>query len=945
MKLPKLMELNQSKENTEEFLGYDHNLRTQTGEWFDAENMTADFYPAASPRKKRSIQYKIDKTPFADTGLYFEPLSVGMTYDSSTLIMLRNIVDENGVFRGAWFTNNNKPYLAEDFKSVVINKESEVSLSVYGYTKNKEPGEEDPKIFPTAEWRDVNIKITKPDGTVITYNSLFKHFKCHIGQSNSNCRAYYDVQTEQYAIATSSETSDGIFEIKKNSRLSNVYKSMALNVDTATNTVTLSIILQPEASSQYNVDAFARYIVKTGLKIKDYLICDKVVSTISFEDGNYLAELNTEVSNEIIFTFFIDGKKYKTRGNEILEISSNSISLNGMLEDNFIPGKNNNFYSEVDNKTVNKTTCSVTTKSSKIVDEIADKKMRYFLENDKGTDLVNGYKRSIVRNASYICTFPDGVVYETKNKTELVPVKKINVKNINTSDDENSGFRTLATLRTVIENGADNLGYSVINFGKTVHRLVDDRVQEYNSENAMWVDIPSYVMLSYAADTDEDPLFKDINEGDVVNISISPENENESAEYSFSNISGMVYFDGNEVKFLENLKVIKKGDGRIEGEGFASKDKTTVKAIAQPYIILSGEKNYILVEDSEGKKTGLGHINVFNKDAARGGTITIERRMPDICLACESGNRIWGCSNSSHEIYASALGNPYVFYDYSGLSTDSYAVTVGTDGEWTGCINYRGYPYFFKETSMTVISGRYPEEYSVLTYTDFMGVERGSEKSLAVINGILYYKSRLGVTAFDGSSTVLISSNLGQEHYKNAVAGALGNKYYISMEDDFGKRSLFVYDIAKGMWMREDDVKALQYLNVDNHLLFSTENAVMNTTAENALNTAEYEIEGDFNWFCETGTYGYSYPNNKYLTRFQIRMEVEKGSRAEFFIQYNSSGAWIYCGEMYGQGIRSYLFAIRPCRCDHMKLKIKGRGRAKLYSIAKIFEEGGDVNA
>ncbi len=941
MKLPEIAQLMQSKEHTEEFKGLDHNLRTQTGEWFDDINMTTDFYPVASPRGKRSIQYKTEKTQIGNTDYYLDPLPLGMTYNNSTLIMLRNIVDEKGNVKGAWFTTDNKLYMAEDYEHNIIKKASSVSCITEGYSALSSTAQKT-TIPLNKEWKDLIINIVKPNGQIITITSLFKNYGFSDGLNIY--RFYYDCQTKVFSKHNYDATvgADNMaLHIKGGSRLEDVCKEIKQNI--VDNNVVLTVTLvNTEDAEPYNTDAFAFYIVKTGLEVKPEKNLTNIKSTIIFKDDiHYLENVNITEKNNIVFSFLSGDRKISTIGNQVEKIEPNKITVLDVLDDDIFNSEKENVYALT---FCDETAYSTTVESAKVFNEIVDEKMGWFMENNDNTDKVNGYKRSVVRNASYISIFPDGVVYETKNETDIVPVKKINIINKNTSLNRVYGKRTLAGLRTVVENSNDNLGYSAISFGEKVHRLIDDKVQVYNKNSAMWIDIPSYVMLAYLADVDEDPLFKDINEGDIINISIDLTNEsNEDAAYGFNTIEGMAYMDGDKLKFLENLKVIKKGDGRIEGEGFRSKDGTTISAVAAPYIILSGKKNYVAInKDDNGNASGM--VNLFGTSSP-GGTITIERKMPDICLACENGNRIWGCTKDGHEIYASALGNPYVYYDYSGLSTDSYAVTVGTDGEWTGCINYCGLPYFFKETSMTVISGRYPEEYSVLTYTDFMGVEKGSENSLAVINGILYYKSRLGVVAFDGSSTVIISSKLGREHYKNAVAGALGNKYYISMENDFGERSLFVYDTSNGMWIKEDDIVPLQYLNVNNHLLFSTKQAVMNTTAENALEAKEYEFEEEFEWMAETGTYGYSYPNNKYLTRFQIRIGLETGSRAEFYIEYNSSGNWISCGEMYGKGIRSYLFAVRPCRCDHMKLRIKGSGKAKIYSISKLFEEGGDVNA
>jgi hypothetical protein len=66
-------------------------------------------------------------------------------------------------------------------------------------------------------------------------------------------------------------------------------------------------------------------------------------------------------------------------------------------------------------------------------------------------------------------------------------------------------------------------------------------------------------------------------------------------------------------------------------------------------------------------------------------------------------------------------------------------------------------------------------------------------------------------------------------------------------------------------------------------------------------------------------------------------------SRATVYVQYDSDGNWIRKGEMHGKGTRTFLLPIVPQRCDHMNIKIEGKGDVKIISLAKILEEGGDI--
>ena len=174
--------------------------------------------------------------------------------------------------------------------------------------------------------------------------------------------------------------------------------------------------------------------------------------------------------------------------------------------------------------------------------------------------------------------------------------------------------------------------------------------------------------------------------------------------------------------------------------------------------------------------------------------ITIKRTMPIMDFVVESENRLWGCrygvANNGevvNEIYASKLGDfkNWNVFSTPSISTDSYVASVGTDGPFTGAITHMGYPLFFKENYMHKVYGNYPANFQIST-TACRGVQKGSHKSLAIVNEVLYYKSKSAVCAYDGSLPKEISYALGNVPYSGAVAGSHGNKYYISMHDDSG---------------------------------------------------------------------------------------------------------------------------------------------------------------
>ncbi len=53
---------------------------------------------------------------------------------------------------------------------------------------------------------------------------------------------------------------------------------------------------------------------------------------------------------------------------------------------------------------------------------------------------------------------------------------------------------------------------------------------------------------------------------------------------------------------------------------------------------------------------------------------------------------------------------------------------------------------------------------------------------------------------------------------------------------------------------------------------------------------------------------------------------------------------WEEAGSVTGSGaLRSFLLPIVPRRCDHMRLRVSGRGEMRLYSLSRVLERGSDI--
>ena len=325
--------------------------------------------------------------------------------------------------------------------------------------------------------------------------------------------------------------------------------------------------------------------------------------------------------------------------------------------------------------------------------------------------------------------------------------------------------------------------------------------------------------------------------------------------------------------------------------------------------------------------------------------ITVSRKMPLMDFLVEHDNRLWGCRYGPdesgtvvNELYSCALGDFRNWNQFLGLSTDSYRVSLGSDGPFTGAITHGGYPLFFKEQCLHKVFGQIPANFSIQT-TACRGVRKGCGRSLAIVGEILYYKSRHGICAYDGSLPVEVSEPLGKERYTDAVGAAHGGKYYISMKKDRdGSWDLFVFDTEKGLWHREDDLAAYLFCSCGDELYCATEDGRILTMLGSGQS-----YEQSVSWMFETGILGASFPEKKYLQKLNIRMMLQQGSRMRILAQYDSLGQWHDLGYLTGTDLRSFTVPVKPRRCDHLRLRIEGEGPGMIYSITKTYSRGSDV--
>lgn len=400
------------------------------------------------------------------------------------------------------------------------------------------------------------------------------------------------------------------------------------------------------------------------------------------------------------------------------------------------------------------------------------------------------------------------------------------------------------------------------------------------------------------------------------------------------------------------------GDG-IKISGFSDPlvdEKTGIISNLNGYnVIAAKETNSIVVSGAVYNKGKIGGVTNIME------SIRVQREMPDMDYVCECNNRLWGCKYGPgpdgmiNEIYCSKLGDFKNWRFYKGNSMDSWAASCGTQGPWTGCINYNNMPTFFKENFVHRVYVSHTGAHQITTQ-ELRGVQDGSWRSLAVADEILYYLSKNGVMAYTGASLpACISDAFGSDRFVNGRAGVLDSMYFLTCEHaNTGEQYTFVYDAKRQIWQRESPNGAKCYSRIGNGLYWQTAEgdieATMYTEGEPAPGSyIDPTRAEEFEWMCETGDIGLTLPDNKYVSRLNIGYKsLEDGEEVRLWMMYDDSGIWEDKGTFRQDVRRTYglgtiTVPVIPVRCDHCRIRIAGSKDIKIYSISKIIEQGSDV--
>ena len=323
--------------------------------------------------------------------------------------------------------------------------------------------------------------------------------------------------------------------------------------------------------------------------------------------------------------------------------------------------------------------------------------------------------------------------------------------------------------------------------------------------------------------------------------------------------------------------------------------------------------------------------NAFT-EAIETGTVTISRTVPDLDFICESNYRLWGTHGNT--IYSSKFSDPFNFQVFDGLSSDSYAIEVGSEGEFTGCIPYSSHICFFKENTLHKLYGTKPSNFQITT-ANIYGVQSGSEKSMQIVNEQLLYKGVGGVYAYTGGVPELISEKFGNKRYSDAVACCDGEKYYISMKQG-DNWHMFTYDVLKNIWLREDNTNAVDMVFHNGNIYF--------LDAEGGLYYIDKTADrSDIEWGATFCTMHETMNERKGYSKFHLRMDLSAGAWLAVDIKTDNDLQWRQIYTTHNEKAKTVSVPIIPTRCDSIDIRLRGKGKCTIKAFIREFTVGSDV--
>ncbi len=307
--------------------------------------------------------------------------------------------------------------------------------------------------------------------------------------------------------------------------------------------------------------------------------------------------------------------------------------------------------------------------------------------------------------------------------------------------------------------------------------------------------------------------------------------------------------------------------------------------------------------------------------------------VPEFVDADCAYNRIWGVGGK--KVYASKLGDPFVFDEGDGIEADAWWAETDGSEEFTAIVPLNGRLVAFKRNAAYEIYGTV-NPYTIKQVSSSIGCI--CTKSLREVNGVLFLLTSEGLSVYGGAKFVNINEQLcSKETFVQGIGR--GSKYYA-----LSKEGVMKYDYYSGLWTNVTDMPLVAVVELDFEIFGLTEDGRLLQITGDKKDFLSYIDDVEREWLIESVSIGEGDFYAEGINRLEFRFESESRGSVKVEIA-RDNGEFEACGETHvssGWQIFSLPVSFKPCSV--FKYRISGTGKLKLRLISYSYRKGGGAD-
>ncbi len=319
--------------------------------------------------------------------------------------------------------------------------------------------------------------------------------------------------------------------------------------------------------------------------------------------------------------------------------------------------------------------------------------------------------------------------------------------------------------------------------------------------------------------------------------------------------------------------------------------------------------------------------------------IEIERTVPALKDICSYNNRIWGITDS--ELRCSKLSdasewNDFTVDSYGTLPYACFTSPAPTEGKFTSILSFGNYIYAFKENAIHKLYGDNPDEF-VLKTIEVNGVSESKKLTVAKGDSAVFYCSYDGIYKFDGTGSVRISECL-DDGIDFKCAGCDGKKYYAHSTQN-GKEYIYVYDIKRGLWHREDSEEGIEMFCRSKNDVYASDGSMLILINPDTGEPESNKPQWNFSVRFDEKTF-----EKNIFGKLSVRYSLGKDAFFTVRAIYDDGSHGAVCGAKHDEAPCGGGVMRMPLRrCTSFTLQFRGKGFFCLKSLRTQYYRGSEI--